>query len=158
MFIGQIAEWDVQRRFLPRALVMAFDEVLGIDLAQVEAGKHALTAVPDSFFLMQPVMTKKIETTRPEAHRRFVDIQYVINGPERFGFAQREEGLAPVEEAFAEKDIAFYPTPRGEAFVDLQAGQFVVFYPGELHRPLCCVGAEAPIRKIIVKVPVEACV
>ena len=34
----------------------------------------------------------------------------------------------------------------------LSEGDFVVFYPGEVHKPLCAVGAPAQVRKVVVKV------
>ncbi len=153
MFIGQVADWAEQKRYLPPALALAFEETRTHDLARIAAGRHDLKRVEGAFFLVQDVSTKKVEATRPEAHRDFIDIQYLVNGIERFGMAHRQGDLAPVEDTFAEKDIAFFPTPRHEFFVDLREGQFVVFYPSELHRPLCCVGKEALVRKVVVKVP-----
>jgi biofilm protein TabA len=35
--------------------------------------------------------------------------------------------------------------------VILSEGDFVVFYPGEVHKPLCAVGAPAKVRKAVVK-------
>ena len=36
----------------------------------------------------------------------------------------------------------------------LNEGDFVVFYPGEVHKPLCAVGAPALVRKAVVKMQV----
>ena len=33
----------------------------------------------------------------------------------------------------------------------LNEGDFVVFYPGEVHKPLCAVGEPAKVRKAVVK-------
>ncbi|MGD7779669.1 toxin-antitoxin biofilm protein TabA, partial [Escherichia coli] len=38
-----------------------------------------------------------------------------------------------------------------EKTVILNEGDFVVFYPGEVHKPLCAVGAPAQVRKAVVK-------
>ncbi|EDV0473395.1 YhcH/YjgK/YiaL family protein, partial [Salmonella enterica subsp. enterica] len=35
--------------------------------------------------------------------------------------------------------------------VVLNEGDFVVFYPGEVHKPLCAVGEPARVRKAVVK-------
>lgn len=37
----------------------------------------------------------------------------------------------------------------------MQAGDFVVFYPGEVHKPLCAVGEPANVRKAVVKIDVN---
>jgi biofilm protein TabA len=156
MFIGQVADWVEQKRYLPPALALAFEEARTHDLGRIAAGRYDLKRVEGAFFLVQDVSTKKVEATRTEAHRDFIDIQYLVKGVERFGMAHRQGDLTPVEDTLDEKDVAFFPTPRHEFFVDLREGQFIVFYPGELHRPLCCVGQEALIRKVVVKVPVAS--
>jgi len=153
MFIGQIADWAEQKLFLPPAVASAFEEARAHDLAGVAAGRYVLNLVEGAFFLVQDVSTKKVEAARSEAHRDFIDVQYLVKGIERFGVAHRQSDLTPVEDMLDEKDIAFFPTPRHENFVDLREGEFIVFYPGELHRPLCCVGEEALVRKVVVKVP-----
>ena len=38
----------------------------------------------------------------------------------------------------------------------MQTGDFVVYYPGELHNPLCAVGEPANVRKAVVKMNVSA--
>jgi len=38
----------------------------------------------------------------------------------------------------------------------MQTGDFVVFYPGEVHKPLCAVGEPAHVRKAVVKMNVSA--
>ena len=89
---------------------------------------------------------------RPEAHRAYIDIQIVLSGRERYGVALPDSGLAAVEDHLADKDIAFYPPTRREFFVDLEAGQFAVFLPGEFHRPGCAADGEEKILKAVVKV------
>ncbi|MGS6541321.1 YhcH/YjgK/YiaL family protein, partial [Enterobacter intestinihominis] len=37
----------------------------------------------------------------------------------------------------------------------LSEGDFVVFYPGEVHKPLCAVGPPDKVRKVVVKMLVE---
>ena len=37
----------------------------------------------------------------------------------------------------------------------LSEGDFVVFWPGEVHKPLCAAGAPAKVRKVVVKMLVE---
>ena len=37
----------------------------------------------------------------------------------------------------------------------LSEGDFVVFWPGEVHKPLCAVGAPAKVRKVVVKMLIE---
>ncbi|MCU2740445.1 YhcH/YjgK/YiaL family protein, partial [Enterobacter hormaechei subsp. xiangfangensis] len=55
----------------------------------------------------------------------------------------------------ADKDIAFLPEGEQEKTVVLSEGDFVVFWPGEVHKPLCAAGAPAQVRKVVVKMLVE---
>ena len=57
----------------------------------------------------------------------------------------------PQTDRLAEKDIAFLAEGQQEKTVILNEGDFVVFYPGEVHKPLCAVGAPAKVRKAVVK-------
>ena len=57
----------------------------------------------------------------------------------------------PDTDWLADKDIAFLPEGVDEKTVILNEGDFVVFYPGEVHKPLCAVGAPAQVRKAVVK-------
>lgn len=57
----------------------------------------------------------------------------------------------PQTDWLAEKDIAFLAEGQQEKTVILNQGDFVVFYPGEVHKPLCAVGAPAKVRKAVVK-------
>ena len=73
-------------------------------------------------------------------------------GPDSPG-APEEPGAAgtPDTDWLADKDIAFLPEGVDEKTVILNEGDFVVFYPGEVHKPLCAVGAPAQVRKAVVK-------
>ncbi|MGS6531626.1 YhcH/YjgK/YiaL family protein, partial [Enterobacter hormaechei] len=51
--------------------------------------------------------------------------------------------IAP--DALADKDIAFLPEGEQEKTVVLSEGDFVVFWPGEVHKPLCAAGAPAQV-------------
>lgn len=61
---------------------------------------------------------------------------------------------APETDWLADKDIAFLSEGGQEKTVVLNEGDFVVFYPGEVHKPLCAVGAPALVRKAVVKMQV----
>ena len=156
MFIGQESDWETQKKHLPKALVLAFEEMRQHNPRELKPQSMDLTSVEGAYFMVQGIKTKEVDRTRPEAHRVHIDIQYIVNGTERFGYAQRQADLAAVEDRLEKDDIAFYPTPRDEFFFDLREGQFVVFFPGELHRPQVAIGPEANVLKVVIKVPCAA--
>lgn len=74
----------------------------------------------------------------------------MLRGIEGMTFSTLPAG-EPQIEWLAEKDIAFLAEGQQEKTVILNEGDFVVFYPGEVHKPLCAVGAPAKVRKAVVK-------
>lgn len=71
---------------------------------------------------------------------------------EHFGFSLPQPGLVATEKQFEKRDVAFYPTPANEFFMDIDPGSFAVFLPGELHRPCVAIDARTTFRKVVVKV------
>ena len=101
-----------------------------------------LTSVDDLF---------STEESRAEAHHQYADIQIPFSTNERYGFALPQD-LAPSDDQLKEKDLAFYPTPVGETFIDTTPGTYLVFMPKELHRPCLAIAGKETIRKAVVKV------
>ena len=156
MFWGQIAQWAGQKVYLPQAVQAAFNETLKQDLLGLVPGRYPLASVKDAFFIIQQFPTKMLAEARPESHKRFIDVQYLLSGAERIGMAQADANDKPIEERWAKDDVAFFAAPPDETFIDLAPGAFVIFFPNEIHRPNCCIAQPIPIRKTVVKIPLEA--
>ena len=85
---------------------------------------------------------------RLEAHRQYIDIQYVIAGPEEMGWRPRSRCQQSHGQYDAEKDIEFFgETP--DSFVTVRPGDFVIFFPDDAHAPLIGTGE---IHKVVIKV------
>ncbi|VTN13514.1 Toxin-antitoxin biofilm protein TabA [Raoultella terrigena] len=74
----------------------------------------------------------------------------MLQGEEGMTFSTRPAGTPDID-WLADKDIAFLAAGEEEKTMILRAGDFVVFYPGEVHKPLCAVGSPAKVRKAVVK-------
>jgi len=89
-----------------------------------------------------------------EAHRKYLDVQYVAEGEEIIGWAliHRMAVDAAYDEA---KDVCLGHVPPSEVTpVRVSAGQMAVLYPTDAHAPKLAVGAPASVKKIVVKVAV----
>ncbi len=90
-----------------------------------------------------------------EAHRRYIDIQYVVSGGEVMGWAH----LSAVQSLSAynpEKDVQTGTLPAAEVSpVLVRAGQACVFFPEDAHAPKLAWGKPDKVVKIVVKVAVE---
>ena len=87
---------------------------------------------------------------RLEAHRKYIDIQYVISGVEEMGWKARSRCQRPHDQYDAEKDIEFFADVP-DNYVTVLPGQFVVFFPDDAHAPLIGTGE---VHKIVIKVPI----
>ncbi|GAA5174075.1 YhcH/YjgK/YiaL family protein [Niveibacterium umoris] len=151
MFLSDLTSWRARTPVLPQAVARALAALETRALDTLPPGRYPLDE-EGMFLLIQELVTRPLADSRPEAHRDHADIQIVLAGRERFGMAAPDAALAPVDDLLATRDIAFYPTPTREWFVDLQPGQLAIFYPGDLHRPCVAVDAPAPVRKAVVKI------
>jgi biofilm protein TabA len=108
------------------------------------------------FALMQSYET--VATSDPilfEAHRKYIDVQYVAAGQEVIAWASSDRLI--VTEAYDQAKEAWFGTrPASDTtFVRLAAGELAVLYPTDGHAPRLATGAPAAVKKIVVKVAVE---
>jgi biofilm protein TabA len=151
MIAGRIADVTAQRGVLPGAIVRALEALRGVELGTMKPGRYEIEG-DDLFYLVQDAELRTLEESRAEAHRTYADIQIPLSARERYGFALPQPGLAPSDDEFDARDLAFYPTPDGESFIDAAPGDYLVFLPGELHRPCVVVKDKETIRKAVVKI------
>lgn len=122
------------------------------DLATLPVGKIDLDG--GIKVLVQEYTSKMPADGRFETHDRFFDIQYVIEGVEMFGVANRKD--LEVDTPFnPEKDITFYKEPAVGGAIVLGAGDLVVVAPEDAHKPGMAVdGKPAKVKKLVIKIPV----
>lgn len=108
----------------------------------------------DVFALIQGYPTRPPEKCRLEAHRRYIDIQYVFEGAEDMAWAPLE-GLAVSEPYSDERDVAFFHNPPSLTRLHVPAGSFAVFHPQDAHAPGLQHPGFATVRKVVMKVRVE---
>ena len=90
-----------------------------------------------------------------EAHRRFVDVQAPLTGPETIGFATMDAAALALP-FDVERDCVLFEGPSRP--VTLTPGEFAVFLPPlGAHAP-CCRAPDGPdrIRKVVVKILLSA--
>ena len=91
---------------------------------------------------------------RFEAHKKYIDVQVVLEGEERIDVSLEKD--LPVLEAYDEKrEVMFLVPPKEFALLAMKPGCFAVFYPEDVHRPGCNLRSKRRVRKLVVKVQVE---
>ena len=91
---------------------------------------------------------KSPDEARLEAHRRYIDVHYLISGTESMGW----RGLADCrveERAYdPEKDLLSLSDDPA-VWITIHPGTFVVLYPGDAHAPMVSSGM---VQKVVLKV------
>lgn len=113
------------------------------------------TVISEEEIFCNPVSltSKPKELCIYEAHKKYIDLHYIVSGKEGIATADVEtlSETVPYDE---EKDIAFY---KGEAFGHyvLKAGDFMVCYPSDAHMVAMMDERPEPIEKVVVKIKVR---
>ena len=136
---------------LAQRLAAGFHYLQTVDPAGLEPGRVEIDG-DRVFALIQEYNTKPMEQGRWEAHRKYIDIQYIASGEEKIGYANVADlTMGDYNEA---KDRYI---PQGEgSFIRLSAGMFGLCMPEDAHMPNMAVDQPQPVKKIVVKVSVES--
>lgn len=106
----------------------------------------------DIFVQVFDVMTKEKAEARPEVHRKYIEIHYSVEGKERIGFAVDLGSNAVTETLLETKDAIFYEGADREAELVLAPGDYAVFFPEDVHRPIWEHGGSVLIRRVVIKI------
>lgn len=135
----------------PEAIRRALSYLRETDFEELPDGEYSLTG-RQMYAKVFHLQTKPVQETHPELHREYIDVQYWINGREKFGIAPCTGEARMVDRDVAE-DVYFYGEAPGESFVLAMAGDYAVFYPWDYHRPGTWAGENPEeCRKVVVKV------
>ena len=102
-------------------------------------------------FIVQQGTTKPAEGRQLEAHRKFLDIQLILEGGETVGWAPVET-LTPAGEFNTEKDAGMYTGACDYMFI--QPGYCYVVFPEDAHMPGSHLETPVDYKKIVVKLKV----
>ena len=121
---------------------------LGPDVA---TGRHEIEG--DAIYaLVQQYQTRPATGMQLEAHRRYVDIQYLVQGREAIHWAPLASLTQVAMPYDATKDAGLFLPSADVIPVPVQAGQFAIFFPDDAHAPCCTWGEPADVLKVVVKV------
>lgn len=118
-------------------------------IAELEPGRYEI-AEDLVYAIVEKNEGRKVEDGKLEAHRKYIDIQYIISGDESMGWSPRSE-LIGSEGYDEERDLEFY-TDKPQSLVKVPEGSFAIFLPTDAHLPGIGSG---PIHKIVVKIAVD---
>lgn len=120
------------------------------DLENMENGKYEI----DGKLVYANVMsytTLPWEDAKFEAHENYTDIQYIISGKETLSYAP-VDALTEKVPYNPDKDVIFYDNSNPGHQAVVGAGEYMIFFPWDGHKPKAAAGEPCEVKKVVVKI------
>jgi len=117
------------------------------DLYGLPSGRHPIMG-EDLIAISERAEGKSREIARLECHRRYIDLQLVLEGDETMGWKPLADCHNPVAEFDESRDIQFFHDAPA-SWIATPPDHFCIFFPEDAHAPLVGSG---PIHKLIFKI------
>lgn len=153
MICGKVGELEKIKADEP--VLKALRYLKETDFSQVEDGRYDIDG--DLIYAkLERYETLPESECRGEAHKKYIDVQFIFRGKEEFGFCALKDNLKKLTEYDEESDVVFFAEMPDEERKILADGEFIVFYPTDIHRPkVMANGEKAAVTKVVVKVAAE---
>ncbi|MCF5718219.1 YhcH/YjgK/YiaL family protein [Aeromonas veronii] len=140
----------LQRTPLPAPLALIMAEVVKsvAHWGDAPLGKTEIDGL-NLFCLVSEDLTEPAADRRGEFHEQYLDIQLLLCGEEWIGVGPHDYVSDGADHPHP--DLWFVDDEQ-TSYLALQPGDFAIFWPGELHRPLCTINQPAKVKKLVVKV------
>ncbi len=135
--------------------VLRPDSPAATRLRNVAIGKSEKTDLGGGVFVVEQAYETKVRSDGFfESHRKYIDVQVVVEGEELMELADIER-IAVRQPYDADRDLIMYQDTGDASLLRMFAGQGAIFYPVDVHMPsLRLREGPALVRKAVVKVPV----
>lgn len=88
-----------------------------------------------------------------EAHRKNIDIQYLLSGEERIACLPIER-LKETKAYNEDNDAASYAADLMPQEMTIGNGYFAIFFPQDGHMPQLCVDKPMKVKKVVIKIEI----
>lgn len=153
--LREFVEWLVRKEnsnyLIDKAVNTKLDYLRQLNITENDIGKHV---VNDKFFyIVQSYLTKKEEDCMFESHRRYIDIQIMIEGEEVIDISDisRLEIKEPYNEG---KDLILWRPPQRSARIYMKKNDYCILYPENAHRGAIAVDGGRWNLKVVGKVAI----
>ena len=156
MIVGNIQGLDSDFICYPEHIRKALEFLRAHDFSKMKDGRYPIEG-EHSFALLQRYETKPEQECRLEAHRKYIDIQYIARGEECLGWCPISPDLVESVAYDEEKDVVFYQQMVPDSGLVLSEGLFAVLFPADVHRPCAALAGQplSSVIKVVVKIEVD---
>jgi len=128
----------------------AFDFLRNGSVEKLPDGRHEIDG--NALYV---VVARKLGQPRDrailEAHRKYVDIQCVVEGADSIGWKSTLECRSVKKSYSPSDDCELYADPP-TFWSTVEAGSFAIFFPADAHAPMV---SEGFLHKVVVKVAIH---
>jgi YhcH/YjgK/YiaL family protein len=131
----------------------AFEILIDSALPKKEDGRYDVDG-DKLYYIVQHYTTKPREECKLEAHKKYIDVQFVVSGQEILYYVslKRLKIETPYDQT---KDVAFYKVPGDLTAVNLRPGMFCILFPQDGHIPCCQFNGPSNVHKVVIKVKID---
>lgn len=127
----------------------AFEFLRNTDLMALAPGKHDVQG-EQLFAIVEACPGRTRAEAKLECHRRYIDIQLVLEGVDEMGWRPLAACVDPATDYDAARDIRFF-NDAPASWIATPPGSFCLFFPDDAHAPLV---SDGMIRKVVLKIAV----
>jgi biofilm protein TabA len=131
----------------------AFAFLKDSDLQKIELKRYDIDG-ENLYATIGENLTHDLEGAKYEAHRKYIDIQYVVSGKEQMGLAPLSSKKEAVSQFDTEKDYELMTVTQGKNLLATPE-RFFIFFPSDAHSPGLKDGEKSQVRKVVVKLKVD---
>jgi YhcH/YjgK/YiaL family protein len=138
-------------RPLGERIALAFDYLRKTDFVNTPAGRYKIQGDQVIALVLRYLPKPADGEVVWESHRRYLDIQYVVEGVDWMGYAPLRDDTVVTRPYNDQEDALFYAA-KGSLF-RLAAGDFAIFFPNDIHAPGLAANGEIPAQacKVVMK-------
>jgi len=121
------------------------------DFTKFEKGRYEIDG-DNLFLLVQQYDSILKNEGKWECHKKYIDIQYIVEGVELIGY-NNIDNMRFITEYIPEKDIAFL-SGHGN-YLNVTSGFYCIFFPQDAHQPkIAPENTPGPIKKVVIKIKI----
>ncbi len=150
---------NMENKEMYRKMYRGFDKAFAfLEKCQAKAPDRDYYEIDGSqvYAVIQRYATAGESEIKWEAHKKYIDIHYMISGKEYIGWTKT--GDLAQKDSFDEVNdcILAEETKAQPVFLPMHKDDFAIFFPQDLHKPKCRYEETGKVTKIVVKIAVES--
>ncbi len=147
MILDQLKNASLYTSLSPR-IAVAFNYLKTTDFSQLALGKYEIEG-EEVFGIVNEYVTKDEKDCALEAHKKYIDIHYILSGSEAIGTTFLTDQV-PTKEYDEQNDYMLFSGETTHQI--LTKGLFALLYPHDIHSPSIHPKEKSFVRKVVMKV------